>query len=98
MSLSENELKTSAALAYIDVTPEDTVQLADDVSHIMAFIEQLRSIDTTGISPLLHPLEVEQRLRSDEVTETDHTDALSKIAPLFSDNLYWVPAVLGQGS
>lgn len=97
MTLSCQELQTIATLAYIDVTPHDSETLAKDVSAIMDFIEQLRGINTEGVTPLLHPLELQQRLRSDEVTETNHIEALAKLTPFFSDNVYLVPNIMDKG-
>ncbi len=94
MTTSEHELKKIAALAHIDTDAESTRQLAKDVSAIMDFVEQLRQIDTTTVTPMLHPLHLHQRLRIDEVKEENHTPDLEKIAPLFADGLYLVPKVI----
>ena len=91
MSTSENELKKIAALAYIETDSTSTLQLASDVSAIMNFVEQLRQMDTTDVAPLLHPLNLHQRLRTDEVSEENAVNALAKLAPQFADDLYLVP-------
>lgn len=97
MSTSKDELKNIAALAYIKTGEEDTLQLAKDVSAIMDFVEKLRQIDTTHIAPLLHPLDLHQRLRADVANVENNTADLAKIAPLFADNLYLVPKVIETG-
>ena len=95
MSSSEHELKKIAALAYLDT--HNTPHLLDDVRAIMAYVDQLRQIDTTDITPLLHPLDLHQRLRADEVCEENHSVELAKIAPLFANHLYLVPKVIDTG-
>ena len=52
------------------------------------------AVDTDGIAPLAHPLEAVQRLRDDEVTETDQHERLQSLAPEVSDGLYLVPRVI----
>ncbi len=97
MLTSEQELKKIAALAYIDTNVESTQQLAHDVSAIMTFVQKLREIDTTNVTPLLHPLDLHQRLRLDEVKEVSQVAELERMAPLFADGLYLVPKVIDSG-
>jgi aspartyl-tRNA(Asn)/glutamyl-tRNA(Gln) amidotransferase subunit C len=89
--LTEDELKKIAALAHIELDKKSTEQFADDINSIMNFIEQLRQIDTTKVEPLLHPLNLKQRLRKDEAEQNDRRSDLAKVAPQFADDLYLVP-------
>jgi aspartyl-tRNA(Asn)/glutamyl-tRNA(Gln) amidotransferase subunit C len=91
MMLTEDELKKIAELAYIEMDAQSTEQLTNDVGAIMQFVEKLRQVDTSHVEPLLHPLHLNQRLRTDEVQEQNAVNALEKMAPLFADNLYLVP-------
>jgi len=97
MSTSKNDLKKIAALAYIEMDSNSTNQLAHDVGAIMDFVEQLRGVNTSQVTPLLHPLDLEQRLRADVVNEENNVSQLADIAPLFADNLYLVPKVIDIG-
>ena len=91
MPTTEDELIKIAALAHIQMDSNSTQQLANDISAIMDFVEQLRQIETTSVAPLLHPLHLHQRLRLDDVDNINCIPALEKIAPIFADNLYLVP-------
>lgn len=97
MSISQADLEKIAQLAYLDVELENSSQLSQEVSSIMDFVEQLRSVNTTGIAPLFHPLALAQRRRPDVITEEDCTAELASIAPLFEENLYLVPKVIEAG-
>lgn len=97
MPTSERELKKIAALAYLEADTASTQQLTQDVGAIMAFVEELRKVDTKGINPLSHPLDLHQRLREDKVQAENCVAKLEEIAPLFSDNLYLVPKVIDSG-
>ncbi|WP_256478742.1 MULTISPECIES: Asp-tRNA(Asn)/Glu-tRNA(Gln) amidotransferase subunit GatC [Legionella] len=94
---SSQDLKKIAALACIDLNTASAASLAKDVDAILKFVEQLHQVNTEGISPLFHPLNLKQRLRLDEVNEPDRSQELAKIAPLFTDNLYLVPKVIEPG-
>ncbi len=97
MPTSKQELRKIAALAYLETEASTTEQLTQDVSAIMAFVEQLRKVDTTGVTPLSHPLDLHQRVREDEAQTGNCVAQLEKIAPLFTDNLYLVPKVIDSG-
>ena len=97
MAILINELDKIAALSYIGMNAESTAQLSHDVGAIMNFVEQLRAIDSTGVAPLLHPLDQHQRLRADVVSEENQVLQLADIAPQFADNLYLVPKVIDIG-
>jgi aspartyl-tRNA(Asn)/glutamyl-tRNA(Gln) amidotransferase subunit C len=97
MPTFEAELKKLAALAYLELDADSTQQLAHDVVAIMSFVEQLRQVDTSTVSPLLNPLHMNQRLRVDDVTEENHVSDLAKMAPLFAEDLYLVPKVIETG-
>lgn len=94
MSLSIEQLKHLANLAYLTVRANESEALANAINAVVTLIEELRSIDTTGIQPLLHPLDGTQPLRDDVAVACQDTETLAKIAPLFKDNLYLVPKVL----
>jgi aspartyl-tRNA(Asn)/glutamyl-tRNA(Gln) amidotransferase subunit C len=97
MAFTQNELANIMQLAYLNSDLDNTHQLAKDVKAIMDFVEQLRKIDTTGIFPLFHPLDLQQRGRIDEISEKDSSAQLAKIAPHFADRLYLVPKVIDTG-
>jgi len=98
MTISAEDLAKIAGLAYLDIDLGPSVQLNEDISAIMDFVDQLRAVNTTGVAPLFHPLALHQRLRTDKVTEADCIAELEAIAPMFEDNLYLVPKVIDAGN
>lgn len=57
-------------------------------------VDQLQAVDTTGVTPMAHPLEQPQRLRPDVVTEVDQHELYQRNAPLVERDLYLVPKVI----
>jgi len=51
-------------------------------------------VQTAGIEPMSHALDVVQPLRADDVTETDQRAGLQAGAPAIEDGLYLVPKVI----
>ena len=94
MSLSNEEVKKIAWLARIGIRDEDIQGYAQDLSGILDLVEQLAAVDTAEIKPLAHPLNQVQRLRIDEVTESDQRDLFQRQAPQVESGLYLVPKVI----
>jgi aspartyl-tRNA(Asn)/glutamyl-tRNA(Gln) amidotransferase subunit C len=94
MSLNLEEVTRIARLARIELSPAETETTRDQLNGIFGFIEQLQSVDTDGIAPMAHAVDVVQRLRPDAVTEANRRDAFQAIAPETEAGLYLVPKVI----
>ena len=94
MSLEASEIKKIAHLARLGINADDIPEYSRNLSDILAFVEQLNAVDTSGVEPLAHPLEATQRLRADVVTEADNRDNFQQVAPETESGLYLVPQVI----
>jgi aspartyl-tRNA(Asn)/glutamyl-tRNA(Gln) amidotransferase subunit C len=94
MALDAAAVAKIAHLARLGIDPADVPEYADSLSAILAFVEQLNAVDTTGVTPLAHPLDATQRLRPDVVSEVDDRENFQSVAPQTEDGLYLVPQVI----
>jgi aspartyl-tRNA(Asn)/glutamyl-tRNA(Gln) amidotransferase subunit C len=94
MALEASQVEKIAHLARLGIDADDVPDYARNLSAILAFVEQLNRVDTTGVEPLAHPLEATQRLRPDDVTESDEREKFLRNAPLTEAGLYLVPRVI----
>ncbi|WP_419418806.1 Asp-tRNA(Asn)/Glu-tRNA(Gln) amidotransferase subunit GatC [Legionella sp. D16C41] len=94
MTIDIDELNNVARLAYLDPESQEIEQLAEEVNSIIDFVQQLQGIDTDNVSPLFHPLSINQRLRADEITEQNYNNELANIAPNFENEFYFVPKII----
>ena len=94
MSLNQEEVTRIARLARIALSPDELAQTRDQLNGILGFIEQLQSVNTEGILPMAHAVDVVQRLREDKVTEVDRRAAFQAVAPDVEAGLYLVPKVI----
>ena len=69
MSLDKDTVARIARLARLNVPDEELTPLAGELSGIMAWIEQLNEVDTTGIEPMSSVSDVTLPLRADKVTD-----------------------------
>ena len=94
MAIDRDEIARIAHLARLEVGEEAVVETAAELSNILDFVSRMETVDTTGVTPMAHPLDAVQRLREDRVTETDRRDAFQAGAPAVEDGLYLVPKVI----
>src|SRR3546814_5236937 len=76
MTISDQDVARIARLARIELSGPDVARAQTKLNVILDLIEQLQAVDTTGITPMAHPLSAHQditlRLRADEAGAT-HT-------------------------
>ena len=94
MSLQHSDIEKIAHLARLAVTEEDVPRHVRELSNILHMVEQMNSVDTHAVVPMAHPLEAGQRLRPDDITETDHREQFQSVAPQVEAGLYLVPKVI----
>ena len=94
MTLSVSDVKRIADLAYIEIDEDEAKETLNQLSGIFNLIETMQAVDTSTVEPMSHAQSVVQRLREDEVTETDQRELYQSIAPQVEAGLYLVPQVI----
>ncbi len=94
MSLDADQINRIATLARLGISSEQVPEYAKNLSDILDFVEQMNSVDTTGVKPMAHPQDVVQRLREDVVTEQNQREEFQALAPATENGLYLVPKVI----
>lgn len=93
--ISEAEVARVALLARLSLTPEETKQMAAQLSMILAAFEKVEKIDTTGVEPLVTPTDVDNVWRADVERTWESPEVAMKNAPEAVGNLFKVPPVVG---
>ena len=96
MSLTPDDIKKIAHLARLNLSENDVQLYGSQLSNILGFIEKMNAVDTQNVEPLAHPLDINQRLRPDVVTESDLREKYQAIAPQVEAGLYLVPKVIEE--
>jgi aspartyl-tRNA(Asn)/glutamyl-tRNA(Gln) amidotransferase subunit C len=92
--LSPDQIQRIAHLARLELSAAEAEGMRQQLNDILAMVDAMSAVDTTGVTPMSHPQEVMQRLRDDVVTESDQREAFQSIAPAVEDGLYLVPKVI----
>ena len=94
MSLDKTDVKKIAHLARLAIDEQAIPSYAKDLTNIFNLVEQLSAVDTANITPMAHPLDANQRLRADKVTEANQRELFQAIAPKTEAGIYLVPQVI----
>ncbi len=94
MALDEAAVRRIALLARIALSDAEIDTLQGDLNGILSMIETMQAVDTRGIEPMAHTVDMHARLRADEVTETDRHVEFQALSGQTEDGLYLVPRVI----
>jgi len=94
MSLGKEDIEKIAHLARLGINDADVPDYVRNLSDILDLVEQMSTVNTRGVTPMAHPLDAKQRLRADEVTETNQREQLQANAPQMEAGLFLVPQVI----
>jgi aspartyl-tRNA(Asn)/glutamyl-tRNA(Gln) amidotransferase subunit C len=96
MSISRRDIEKVALLARLRLTEEELATITNELGQIVGYVDQLSEVNTDGIEPMAHAVEVANVFRSDELAPSlPREEALSN-APHRDERGYLVPAVLGE--
>ena len=68
MSLSIDQARWVAHLARLQLSEDELTSIARDLSAIVEYVNQLQSVNTDGVQPLVHSVELANVFRADEST------------------------------
>ena len=94
MALTLADVHRIAHLARIEIDDAAAHEVHQKLEAIFAMINELQAIDTTGIEPMAHAMDVRLPLREDVVTAADEHALFQREAPAVQDGLYLVPRVV----
>ncbi|MCX5891406.1 MAG: Asp-tRNA(Asn)/Glu-tRNA(Gln) amidotransferase subunit GatC [Deltaproteobacteria bacterium] len=94
MALSREEVLHVAELARLSLGPEEVELFTRQLNDILAYVEKLQELDTTGVAPLAHVIPVFNAFREDEVRSGLPLDEALKNAPAREQGHFLVPRVI----
>lgn len=95
--MSEIDLETARKVAHLAriAVPEDTLPtLAQELSHMLSFMEQLNEVDVEGVEPMVSVTPMRLKRRVDGVTDGDKQDRILANAPDAREGFFAVPKVV----
>lgn len=98
MALTHDDMARIANLARLELSDNESEHMLTGLNQFFEVVEQMRAVDTSGITPLSHPVaairDIQLRLRDDVVSEPDNREANQKSAPAVENGMFLVPRVI----
>ncbi len=94
MAITREQVRRIALLARLRFTDQEETRLIDELENILQHMAVLERLDTTGVEPMAHAVDVVNALRSDRVTNEPDTEALLANAPSADANFFVVPKII----
>ena len=94
MALDKATVAHIATLARIRLTEAEIEPLADELSHILTWVEQLNEVDTSGVAPMASAAAASLPMRDDAVTDGGCREAILGNAPQAARGFFTVPKVV----
>ena len=94
MKIDNEIVENIAELTQLEIAQEEVSVIGDKMSEVLALVEEMQAVDTSGIAPVSNPLDVTQTLRPDIVTSEDNREIYQSFAPETRNGLYLVPKVI----
>ncbi len=95
MSVDKSTVVRIAQLARIKISEDDLDSLAEELSKIVGWVEQLDEVDTKGITPMASTIEgTILRQRDDVISDGDCRDEVLSNAPETNKGYFVVPKVI----
>ena len=89
--ISDETIEYVGILSKLELSEEEKEQAKKDMGSMLAYIDKLNELDTTGIEPMSHVFPVQNVFREDVVTNGDESEKTLKNAPGEKDNMFMVP-------
>ena len=94
MEVTPQIVENLAHLARLRFNEEEKTAIQVDLQRMIAFVEQLKEVDTTGVEPLLHMSDTVNVLREDIVQGSVTRKEALLNAPLPDEFFFKVPTVI----
>jgi aspartyl-tRNA(Asn)/glutamyl-tRNA(Gln) amidotransferase subunit C len=95
--LDETQVRHVAKLGRLKLTDADVARYSTQLTAILGYVAQLKSVDVTGVEPMSHPLPLKNVLREDVVTPSLPVETVLANAPAKDGPYFAVPKVLDTG-
>lgn len=94
MTFTKGDVLKIATLARLKLSETEITTMASELGAILGYVEQLNTVNTEGVQPMAHPLEIQNVFREDQLAPSLSQDDALANAPKRAGNFYSVPAIL----
>jgi aspartyl-tRNA(Asn)/glutamyl-tRNA(Gln) amidotransferase subunit C len=94
MKITKQEVEHVARLARLELSEQEKETLTDQISNILTYVEQLNELNTHGVEPTSHVLDINNVMRDDVPEASLPQDRALANAPDKASGHYKVPKII----
>lgn len=92
--ITREDVERLADTARLYILEDEIEQMTEELNKIIEYARTLQEVNTTGVEPTTHVIELTNVMRDDTPEEGIDRDLLFKNAPDHEDGQFKVPSVL----
>ncbi|MCW4023219.1 MAG: Asp-tRNA(Asn)/Glu-tRNA(Gln) amidotransferase subunit GatC [Candidatus Bathyarchaeota archaeon] len=92
--LSKKDVEHVAWLAHIELSEEEKELFTEQFNDILDYFKKIDEIDTEGIEPTYHVLDLQNVTRKDEILPSLSTEEALKMAPKTQKKFFKAPRIV----
>lgn len=92
--ITDDTLEYVGILAKLELSGQEKEEAKKDMERMLAYIDKLNELDTTGVEPMSHAFATTNVFREDRVTNGDGHEAALANAPQEKNRSYVVPKTI----
>jgi aspartyl-tRNA(Asn)/glutamyl-tRNA(Gln) amidotransferase subunit C len=94
MKISKEEVIHVANLARLEMSAREVEEMAAQLDGILSYVDKLNELDTSGVKPTTHAIDVCNAFREDEVKESLGQEQSLANGPSQNGEAFVVPRVV----
>lgn len=94
MKITKKEVEHVANLARLELSEQESSRLTDQLSSILTYVEKLSELDTKGVEPTAHVLDIRNVMREDIAAPSLTQERALSNAPEKAAGHYKVPKII----
>jgi aspartyl-tRNA(Asn)/glutamyl-tRNA(Gln) amidotransferase subunit C len=96
MAVTRADVESVSMLARLQLSGAEIDRLAGELASIVGYVDQLSQVNTDGVEPMAHAVELHNVFADDKVEHSLPREAALANAPHHNERGYLVPPVLGD--
>jgi aspartyl-tRNA(Asn)/glutamyl-tRNA(Gln) amidotransferase subunit C len=91
--ITKETVQHIAKLARLKLSEQEEQMYTEQLGKILDHVDALKAVDTTGVEPMFHALEIHNIMREDVVVPTPGQELILKGAPEAERGFFRVPKI-----
>ncbi len=93
-TLDTEKVRKVAVLARLKLSDAEIGDYATKLGNVLKYVDTLNEVDTAGVEPMVHAVELSNVFRADEVQPSLPREAALQNAPKTDGTFFLVPQIL----